>query len=57
MRIWEIYANYVDGRPILKLVGIFTEFQMGFGIAVKAKFAIGGIRKAFNLNKLPNFKK
>lgn len=53
--LWEIYADYVNGMPKLKLAGIFTEFQMGFGIAVQLKYAIAIIRQEFNLNRLPIF--
>ena len=54
--LWEIYADFVDGTPKLKLAGIFTEFQMGFGISVKLKLVITFIRQNFNLNRLPIFR-
>ena len=53
--LWEINTDLIEGKPKMKLVGIFTEFQRGFGIAVKLKFAIYLIRQKFKLNRLPNF--
>jgi len=53
--LWEINIDVTKGKPKVKLVGIFTEFQMGFGISVKLKFAIALIRQRLNLNKLPSF--
>jgi hypothetical protein len=54
--LWEINTHLIDGKPKIKLVGIFTEFQKGFGISVKLKFAILLIQQKFKLNRLPNFK-
>lgn len=54
--LWEISADFVNGTPKLKLAGIFTEYQMGFGIAVKLKYAIAFIRQNFALKRLPLFR-
>jgi len=54
--LWEINVDLIKGKPQLKLVGIFTEFQKDFGISVKLKFAIELIRNKLNLRRLPNFR-
>jgi len=54
--LWEVYFNVNSGKVQTKQVGIFTEFQRGFGISVKIKFAIELIRESFNLKRLPKFK-
>ncbi|MBK8562883.1 MAG: hypothetical protein IPN76_05930 [Saprospiraceae bacterium] len=54
--LWEINVDLIEGKPQLKLAGIFTEFQKGFGISVKLKFAIALIQQMFNLERLPKFR-
>lgn len=52
--LWEIKLDD-KGKPQVKLVGIFTEFQENFGISVKLKFAIYFIREKFQLKRLPTY--
>ena len=52
--LWEINDDLIEGKPKLKLVGIFTEFQREFGVSVKLKFAIALIKQQFKLERLPN---
>ena len=54
--LWEINVDLIEGKPQLKLVGIFTEFQNDFGISVKLKFAIALIQQRFSLGRLPKFR-
>ncbi|WP_338790991.1 hypothetical protein [Bernardetia sp. MNP-M8] len=52
--LWEIHID-TKGKPCIKLVGIFTEVEEGFGISVKLPFAIYFIREYWGLEKLPHY--